>query len=1155
MSLDGNGNVMVKILKILGWTLLVIVILAGVLLFSAVQFLNSRNLSDLVERMVNERIDGHVTVGSLKVGFHPYFPILGVKIDSLSVISHAFDSLSVTERGGLPVYADSLLSLDHMAGALDLKRLIGGNEVALRDVVLRGLSVNLVIAHNGKANYDIIHLSGDTVKSESRKQPGFRINRFSLEQPREMRFYNAADSTSASVLLLTHADVDGDRQPTYSLRLNGDISSRKATLITNLDRIKFGLNGKVFWDPARPGLVAMDEMEIQGAFLRAIISGEIDFTSSPIVRKAVVEIPPLPLTDMLAVVPDSIRREHGLYAPYFSTDLAVTGRFELTEPLNLATDSFPAGSLRLSVPPSTLHYGKSRFKELALDLMATMVANSPDSTVIDLTRCVVVDDNDKFDATATFSTPFSDPAFTATLKGDIDLGNLPPILHDKLHGFLSGKLTTDLNARGRVSMLRPGHIHRLVADGSITGHNLYYLTGDINNLVQINKTKINLSSREISDGFPLLSAKLEADTANILLGGVDLSVGSLTLDAGVERDGRRIDSLRAMPLGGDLAVKRFNIISITDSAGARIRDLGGHIVFSDEIGPRLVAALHTGYVSAGSLSDRFVFDDAAIDAILHKLPSFHKKHLAGSQRKPHKEYRYIAPDSVFRYAYNKRHHRPGEKRKRRVYGTMSARNNEVLEWDLAKGFNRFLTEWKLSGTIASGNARLLTPHFPLRNRFSRVDLKFSNDTVRLTDVSLRAGRSDIKLTGLVSNVRRALTSKTDNTLKINLSFLSDTIDINELSAGAFTGAAYAHSRRRGKIRITGTDDASLATRLDLLAKDGAGTTAPFLIPVNIDANLRIGAKKVLYSDLVMQSLGGDILVYDGGVNLHNLSASSDAGNLSISALYSAPKPEDMHFGFGMQLVDFNIGKFVKLVPALDSIIPLMHDFSGTIGADIAATCSIDSGMNLMLPTLDAAIRISGDNLAFIDPQRYRTLGKWLGFKNKADNTIHRLNVEMTVTDGVMRVYPFTFNIDRYRLGVYGSNDIAMNFSYHLSVLKSPIPFKFGITLSGNPKKYKVRFGGAKFDENTVIESVNMVNNARINLIEQIENVFKRGVQNSRFAKLQIPYPSGYSSPVDSGLTAADSLRLVQAGILDHPTPSTQSTKQPAKKKRKKFLFF
>ncbi|MDE5841214.1 MAG: hypothetical protein K2H49_09875, partial [Muribaculaceae bacterium] len=258
MSESRKGSAALKALKVLGWILLAVVAVAGVLLVCAVRFINSKELSPMVEDLANEYIDGNVKLGSIKLGFHPHFPILGVEVEDLSIISHAFDSLSPAQRGLLPEYADSLLTLDYMAGSLNLKRLLMDNELSLHDVILRGLGVNLVIARNGKANYDVINIPADTVAPAENRLPGFRIDRFALESPKEIRFYNAADSTSASVLLLTDAAVDGKEQPTYRLKINGNVSSPKAALATNIESIDFGVNGKVYWNPSEPGLVAMD---------------------------------------------------------------------------------------------------------------------------------------------------------------------------------------------------------------------------------------------------------------------------------------------------------------------------------------------------------------------------------------------------------------------------------------------------------------------------------------------------------------------------------------------------------------------------------------------------------------------------------------------------------------------------------------------------------------------------------------------------------------------------------------------------------------------------------------------------------------------------------------------------------------------------------
>ena len=232
--------------------------------------------------------------------------------------------------------------------------------------------------------------------------------------------------------------------------------------------------------------------------------------------------------------------------------------------------------------------------------------------------------------------------------------------------------------------------------------------------------------------------------------------------------------------------------------------------------------------------------------------------------------------------------------------------------------------------------------------------------------------------------------------------------------------------------------------------------------------------------------------------------------------------------------------------------PMLRDFSGIIDANIAATVDIDSCMNLELPTLDAAIRLTGDSLALINPETYATLGKWLRFRDRADNKIKHMNVEMLVRDNMLQLFPFSFDIDRYRLGVLGHNDLAMNFNYHISVLKSPLPFRFGITIKGNPDKYKIRLGGAKFKDNMVAENVNIVDTARVNLVRQIENVFRRGVSNSRFAKINVASPdtTGVLDGDDSALTAADSTMLIREGLLEAP-PEQQTSADSEKEKKKK----
>lgn len=148
----------------------------------------------------------------------------------------------------------------------------------------------------------------------------------------------------------------------------------------------------------------------------------------------------------------------------------------------------------------------------------------------------------------------------------------------------------------------------------------------------------------------------------------------------------------------------------------------------------------------------------------------------------------------------------------------------------------------------------------------------------------------------------------------------------------------------------------------------------------------------------------------------------------------------------------------------------------------------------------------------------------------------------------MMLFPFMFNVDRYRLGVLGYNDLDLNFRYHISVLKSPIPFKFGINIYGNPDDMHFRFGGAKYKEDDLrAEMVEIVDTTRINLREQINSALRRGANAALRSNLNV----GNRRPnmrrmvedaEDDNLTAADSLQMMQQGLIERP--DTTAVSQP-----------
>ncbi|MDE7389289.1 MAG: hypothetical protein K2M97_08580, partial [Muribaculaceae bacterium] len=209
------------------------------------------------------------------------------------------------------------------------------------------------------------------------------------------------------------------------------------------------------------------------------------------------------------------------------------------------------------------------------------------------------------------------------------------------------------------------------------------------------------------------------------------------------------------------------------------------------------------------------------------------------------------------------------------------------------------------------------------------------------------------------------------------------------------------------------------------------------------------------------------------------------------------------FALGLKLNRFKIKKVIELMPQLDSIMPILGTLGGIIDVGLGATVGLDSAMNLRFPTLRAMMKLSGDSLVVLDESTYKTMAKWLRFKNRQHNMIDHMSVDLSIRNSMLELYPFIFDFDRYRIGVMGHNDLDLNLNYHVSVLKSPLPFKFGINITGSADDMKIRPGKARFKEKMAAERVAIADSARVNLVKEMRNVFRRGVQAAKVGPLRV----------------------------------------------------
>lgn len=1161
----------VRIVKAFLLTLMGILLFFAGILICAVSILTPDRLTPIVEHVATRSlVNARVSADRVELSLRSTMPYLQVEVDNLTVHSSTIDSLAPEKAASVPEWADTVLSIRNFRGGVNIGAILI-NRLSFSDVILDRPMVNYVVVNDSVTNFNIFPPSEEEKTEEPfdwKMMPSIRIKRLAIVNPGPVRYLDVSTGTDFTVNF-REAAVSGLRQPLYSLNFSGDVSSPMFMKYFTFPKVAFGMNGDIKWNQEEPWMITIDGMKLGVDPFHGTLSTDLDFRNGLVLNRLDLDVDPINVNNVLEMLADSFKTEYSIPLD-IRTNALVKIKGHLTRPFDVGATSLPHCDLSMDIPDSRFAWGKAKFDNLAANLDVEVHGDDLNKIVVRLNRLNVRGPATDLTIRARVSNVMDDPLFNGDLKGSCDLAKLPPIILRYIPGSIRGRLTANASIKGRPSMLKPSDYHRLHVKGDLGLHNLYWISSDTIDMVYARHagfafgTDSKSRSGEGHTVDSLLTAKITVDTASILHSDVAMRVTDFRFNAGVVNRHRRHKSAARpaiIPMGGRLQIGSFALTVLTDTAMVRIRNVDGLAIIrahnNDLHTPELAFNLDIGRFSAGDISTRMMFSKAKLNLTAFAEPQGRRakaiKHIADSiaMSRPN-----IPLDSIYAIAL-RIHNSHGHSRYKRVHPRIERDSTEIIDFGTATGFKRILLGWNFKGELTAGRAGLFTPYFPVRNRLTNINVRFNNDSVIMEDIRYKGGHSDFTLSGVVSNMRRALTSRNGRQpLRVNMSLASDTVDVNQLAEKAFAGSAYSSAAAKGnKINLGETEDENELERVVLRDVQGAtDSMAPFLIPQNIQAELTVRADNVVYSDLVLHNLNGKLLSYEGALNLHDLSANSDIGSVNLSALYVGRDPNDLDFGFGLKVNSFNLHRFLDLVPAIDSLMPIMRDFSGIIYADIAATSRITPTMDLDIPSLNAAIKLSGDSLVLLDPETFKMLSKWLFFKDKKKNVIDSMTVQMLVKDNRMEMFPFIFNFDRYKLGVQGTNDFAMNFKYHIAVLKSPIPFKFGINISGNPDKYKIRLGGAKLNEKTHMD-VALVDTTRVNLVRSIENVFRRGVRNARMKRLNVGNVAD-AAAIDldrDTLTHADSVMFIREGLIPAPdtVPVVQDKKKSKKSKKKK----
>ncbi len=217
---------------------------------------------------------------------------------------------------------------------------------------------------------------------------------------------------------------------------------------------------------------------------------------------------------------------------------------------------------------------------------------------------------------------------------------------------------------------------------------------------------------------------------------------------------------------------------------------------------------------------------------------------------------------------------------------------------------------------------------PYDVNLKQMYLNFSPEFVELAAFESQIGKSDINANGKIENfIAYAFADDEALTGRFNLN--SNLMDLNEFME----------------------DEGEVATE----TTEGEATDEEPLsvieIPKNIDFTLNSSMQKVIYDNMEIDNLKGELVVKDQKVSMNNLAMNLLDGSMVMNGHYETTNPKKPSFSYDMAINDFNIETVTATFNTIEEMAPYAKGMKGRFNTSLKVDGVLDEEMMPDLNTI------------------------------------------------------------------------------------------------------------------------------------------------------------------------------------------------------------
>jgi hypothetical protein len=320
-------------------------------------------------------------------------------------------------------------------------------------------------------------------------------------------------------------------------------------------------------------------------------------------------------------------------------------------------------------------------------------------------------------------------------------------------------------------------------------------------------------------------------------------------------------------------------------------------------------------------------------------------------------------------------------------------------------------EFQAEGSLVIANMIYKDADFPQGVEIKEARLLFSPKYLDLANFDMKIGKNDMKANGKVTNYLAYIFR--DELLKGEFKTSSNYFNLNDFLASE-----------------------EQATPAAAEAEEESSSMEAFEVPANIDFTLSSVFGQLIYDNIDMQSVRGNIIIRSQRVTLENLGMETLGGSIILSGYYDAKDIKKPKADFAMTLSNIDVQQSYKTFVTIRRMAPIANYTSGRFSMEMKMNTALDNKLSPIFPSFNGYGKFSANSLSIKGSKLFGKVADELKMERFKELSLQKVAFDYTITNGLIEVKPFDVKMGDINTNIGGSTGLDQSLNY---IFKFDIP--------------------------------------------------------------------------------------------------------------------